>query len=517
MASRPKPPPPASPAPAAKPPATPLVWAPWEAATFERAKREGRLLLFHGAAAWCHWCHVMEATTYADPRVKAELEAHFIPIRVDIDSRPDLAERYEEWGWPATVLLDPEANELGKFRGYLEPEALLAALKEAREAGRGEVGKELPLNPRGAPWSREHWSWIRRSVEVSLRGMEDAERGGWGTRQKTPLGWNNAWLLRSARRGDVHARDFIALTLDQQSRIQDPVWGGLCQYSVRGDWEHPHFEKLLAVQALALWNQAEAWTLLSRPSDLQRAGLLRRFLEGFLRDGHDTFRAAQDADVGAHDASQSFMAGADHALLDDAGRRKAGLPWVDPNAWARDNGLVLSAYVALFEATGDASALAQAQRTAKRLLSAYRTPAGAITHGPEEEGRVLFLADGASVGRALLDLHRVTERPELLEAALTIATGLDRALTDPATGALFDATPDPHAAGAFARRHVPFEPNVMAARLFLALGRALRPEQAAPWHPRALEVLRALLTPEQLDARGRYLGDLLLALDDAGL
>src|SRR6059036_3377769 len=114
-------------------------WNAWSDETFARAKREKKFILLDCAAEWCHWCHVMDETTYADPDIGKTLRERFVAIKVDIDERPDLAERYGAWGWPATVIFSPDAEELGKFRGYLSPEELKSAL-EAERASR-------PLNP----------------------------------------------------------------------------------------------------------------------------------------------------------------------------------------------------------------------------------------------------------------------------------------------------------------------------------------------------------------------------------
>ena len=37
--------------------------------TFARAKAERKYIVMDGSAEWCHWCHVMEATTYHDAAV----------------------------------------------------------------------------------------------------------------------------------------------------------------------------------------------------------------------------------------------------------------------------------------------------------------------------------------------------------------------------------------------------------------------------------------------------------------
>src|SRR5262245_26940456 len=103
---------------------------PWSSATFARAQREGRLLYVSVQAAWCHWCHVMNAETLRDPQVLALLARHFVVIRVDADARPDLAERYAAWGWPANAFLTPDARPIVNLRGYRSPAAFAELLRE---------------------------------------------------------------------------------------------------------------------------------------------------------------------------------------------------------------------------------------------------------------------------------------------------------------------------------------------------------------------------------------------------
>src|SRR5450755_1469515 len=111
-------------------PRAPLAWAELDAATLARAKAERKFIVMDGSAEWCHWCHVMEATSYHDPAVREILSKSFIAVKVDVDSRPDIEERYGAWGWPATVIFSPDAEELGKYRGYIAPEDFVGILKE---------------------------------------------------------------------------------------------------------------------------------------------------------------------------------------------------------------------------------------------------------------------------------------------------------------------------------------------------------------------------------------------------
>src|SRR5690606_9964687 len=93
-------------------------WQAWKPETFERARTSGKLILIGVSASWCHWCHVMDERTYGAPEVQTLLAANFVAVRVDADARPDLATRYARFGWPATIVLTPEAEEVAGWRGY---------------------------------------------------------------------------------------------------------------------------------------------------------------------------------------------------------------------------------------------------------------------------------------------------------------------------------------------------------------------------------------------------------------
>lgn len=124
-----------------------LDWQKWDASLFDRAGREDKYILLHMAAVWCHWCHVMERTTYRDAAIQQRIAERFIPVRVDQDSDPALSYRYENWGWPATIILDKDGNEIFKRRGYLPPELfgrlLAAVIDDPSALPSYQVGAEL--------------------------------------------------------------------------------------------------------------------------------------------------------------------------------------------------------------------------------------------------------------------------------------------------------------------------------------------------------------------------------------
>ena len=106
-----------------------MRWEAFSEQLFERAKRERRFVLLDLEAVWCHWCHVMEETTYHDAQVCAALSAHYIAAKADQDANPDLSRRYDEYGWPATIVFAPDGTEIVKRRGYIPPERMATLLK----------------------------------------------------------------------------------------------------------------------------------------------------------------------------------------------------------------------------------------------------------------------------------------------------------------------------------------------------------------------------------------------------
>ena len=149
------------------------------------------------AAVWCHWCHVMEGTTYRDPAIQAAILDRFIAVRVDQDADPDLSYRYENWGWPATIMLDKDGNEIFKRRGYIPPELfakLLVAVIEDPSAlpsyamGRRSIPTPLACPTRGS-----------RRPRRSCSGPTTRRHGGFGEIQRFLHGDTLEWALERSR------------------------------------------------------------------------------------------------------------------------------------------------------------------------------------------------------------------------------------------------------------------------------------------------------------------------------
>jgi len=480
-----------------------FTWAAWDEATFERARREGKPILVHGAATWCHWCHVMEETTYRDPQVGALIAARFVAIRVDIDARPDIEERYADWGWPATIVLSSTAEELAKLRGYVPADRMREHLRQLLEAPPEieTADQTTHVEPSALPR-------VARGAAAQLDRLYDEQRGSWGRRQKVPLG---AAVTFELIRGGAEARRRAIRSLDGHAQLIDPVWGGIYQYSTHGDWFHPHFEKLLTYQAENISAFARGYAATGHERFRRHAESLVSYVNRFLSNGDGAFLVTQDADLGGFEHDAAFLDGHDYYALDEAGRLRRGVPRVDDSVYGEENGLAIAAYADLMSVTADLGLGERAQKAADLLLSTHVSSEGAVAHDAAH-AKVKYLADAAALGHGLARLHEETGRGRYRDTAERIATYLEANLRDETSGAFWAHTQDPNASGVFARRRRPFAANVRAARLFAALHRIT---QSRRYLDRSREVLAGVAGGVQ--EQGRMIGEYLLALDEAGI
>ncbi|MBI2982976.1 MAG: thioredoxin domain-containing protein, partial [Chloroflexi bacterium] len=89
-----------------------IHWREWGPDAFRQAKEQDKPILLGISAVWCHWCHVMDETSYSDDEVIRLANERYVPIRVDNDQRPDVNRRYNLGGWPTTAFLSPDGEIL---------------------------------------------------------------------------------------------------------------------------------------------------------------------------------------------------------------------------------------------------------------------------------------------------------------------------------------------------------------------------------------------------------------------
>lgn len=435
-----------------------LVWRAWSNDVFADAARENKFVLLDLEAVWCHWCHVMDANTYSDPAVIKLLALHYITVKADQDSRPDLSNRYEDYGWPATVVFDAKGNEIVKRQGYLAPDEMASMLQAIIDDPSPGPSVTAPVKLKIPTSAFLPAATLDNLLKAYFSGY-DSQYGSWGTDQKL-LDWDSVEysMVLTARDNSAQAEHMARQTLDEQLHLLDPAWGGVYQYSTDGNWDSPHFEKIMQMQAENLRVYSLAYARWQDPKYLIAAQQIRRYLKTFLTSPQGAFYTSQDADLidGKHSAG--------YFALDDAHRRALGIPRVDKHIYARENGWAINGLVTLYSATGDAETLSDALSATRWVLANRALPSGGFRHGSADANGP-YLGDTISMTRAFVSLYSATGDRQWLAHAESSLRFIDANFRDPQAG--YDTSKKP--TDAAYTPHPERDENVMIVRTAILL------------------------------------------------
>ncbi len=262
----------------------PVDWHPWSDQAFERAKRENKPVFLSIGYSTCHWCHVMERESFENPEIAALLNSHFIPVKVDRESHPDVDQVYMtavmlltgHGGWPMSSFLTPEGKPF--FGGtYYPPEQFVSLLRQVAQVWaerRQEVEEQAARIAAAVAESNRLSAGVKAFdpalAELAVSAMDqifDEIQGGFGQAPKFPQEpWLFLLLDQAERRNDAKALEMLTTSLDhmQHGGIYDQVGGGFHRYSTDYEWLVPHFEKMLYNQAQLSRLYLGAWRLTGR-------------------------------------------------------------------------------------------------------------------------------------------------------------------------------------------------------------------------------------------------------------
>ena len=100
------------------------------------ALAQGKPILIVFGADWCTYCHKLERNVINQPETAAYINANFVAVHLDADHDKKVAEILEVDSLPCTVVLSPNAELLGKFKGYAEAPKYTANLNHAQQVYR---------------------------------------------------------------------------------------------------------------------------------------------------------------------------------------------------------------------------------------------------------------------------------------------------------------------------------------------------------------------------------------------
>jgi len=460
---------------------TTIGWKDWCIDAFDEARDEDKLILLSITASWCHWCHVMDRTTYSDPIVMRIIEERFVPIRVDGDRRPDIQKCYLLGGWPTTAILTPDGKIVNGWT-YLPPDALITMLCETNiKYHERQTNPILHIKRNEERWANEIATGetdrlpldagLLSEISDALLQEFDPWHGGFGTEPKFPYPDAIKFaLLQFRRNGRRDMLEVATKTLDGMAGIYDDVWGGFYRYSEDGQWTKPHYEKMLYIQAGLLDDYLDGYEIIKKDAYSQIAMGIRQYVEHWLSDTQKGgFYASQDADVRGQEPSSPLVPGEEYYTKNEQERLRIGIPQVDKTVFTDWNAMMVSAYLHFDQIIGDSGARNFAFKTLDRLLSENLVE-GKMCHYVDDIPCVLgMLSDQVYFAHSLIDAYQVSRNGDYLEHAIRLADYIVDKLEDKENGGFYFMQPDPNALGELKRKHKPLDENAHASRLLTRL------------------------------------------------
>lgn len=108
----------------------PIAWTDSLARARKTAAKEHKIVFVDFYADWCGPCIAMLRTTYKDKRVVAHSKK-FIPVLINVDKQPELAQKYKIETIPALIFMDSKGKVLHQDGGYHDADAFLKLLDTA--------------------------------------------------------------------------------------------------------------------------------------------------------------------------------------------------------------------------------------------------------------------------------------------------------------------------------------------------------------------------------------------------
>jgi uncharacterized protein YyaL (SSP411 family) len=375
----------------------------------------------------------MAHESFEDDVTAAQMNTHFVCVKVDREERPDVDAIYMDatqaltghGGWPMTCFLTPEGQPfycgtyypnrplqgMPSFRQVLEAVSQAWADRRDELTNAGADVVRLLSERAVVPTERTPPDPdILEEAVVSLRSDFDPVHGGFGAAPKFPP---SAVLEFLIRHGSVGALEMVTDTCTAMARggMYDQLAGGFARYSVDNAWVVPHFEKMLYDNAQLVRIYTHWWRATGSPLARRIAVDSAQFMLDDLRTPEGGFASALDADTeGVEGSTYVWTRG---QLLDVLG--------VDDAQWAA-NLLVVTAN-GTFEHGSSVLQLdprgpddeGRWSRVRSALLEARRK-----RPQPGRDDKVVAAWNGLAIA-ALAEAGVLFDRPDLIDAATDAA------------------------------------------------------------------------------------------------
>ena len=299
----------------------PIDWWPWCDEALSTARAEDKPIFLSIGYSSCHWCTVMEGEAFSDPAIAEYMNAHFLPIKLDREERPDLDSIYMQvlqmiagqGGWPLNVFISPD-NLVPFYGGTyfpLEPRygrpgflQVLQALRRYYDTEKQDLQSRKEAILDSLQQAAVLPATQQLDDDLLRRGLEDNTgvliARDYGTR--FPMIPYAELVLRGVR-FNFESRYDPKQACTQRGLdlalggIYDHVGGGFHRYTVDPTWTVPHFEKMLYDNGQIVEYLANLWSAGVQEPAIRRAiaGTVQ-WLKREMTAPEGYFYASQDAD-----------------------------------------------------------------------------------------------------------------------------------------------------------------------------------------------------------------------------
>jgi len=448
-----------------------ILWHEWGEEAFRKAKELKKPILMDVSAAWCHWCHEMDQTSYSDKEVIRIVNSSFVAIRVDTDQRPDINRRYNVGGWPSTVFLTPDGGVITGAT-YVPPDQMRILLRQVSEQFSRSSERRIPkasaktstLEVRSyVPHLEPDISDLVTNdvLNVVIRSYDNVY-GGFGDQPKFPQPDVVSFVLQEyAISKDQGLQLILTRTLDNMAEggMYDREEGGFFRYSTRRDWTAPHYEKILEDNARLLSIYLDAYQILGKSSYKELAEQIIQYVDDTLSNGPiGGFFGSQDADE-------------EYYRYNSSEREGKSPPKVDKTIYIGQNALMVNAYLKASAVLHRRDLRDFAGKTINFLLEKCRDENGVMYHYHDEEGAKFphLLIDQVCMARVLLEGYMHFSETSYLQLAIDMTQSMLDVFYEPRTGGFYDTVMEKNPMGAMRQREKIIDENSHAAEHLLRL------------------------------------------------
>jgi uncharacterized protein len=202
-----------------------VEWQSWSSTPFKEAATQHKFVLLEIESAGSHWCHVMNQETFAGSAVKELIAQSYIAVRVDVNSRPDVANRYRDYEPPATIIFNSDGSEIVRKQRFLSGRQMLSLLKAVVE------------DPTPVDSIRPEPSISYSTSPLLTKDLRETLSGEFNSQYSLPdQNWTFGadyidtdsveYASLQARRGDKTREGWVMDRMAKLRMLIDPVWGG---------------------------------------------------------------------------------------------------------------------------------------------------------------------------------------------------------------------------------------------------------------------------------------------------